>query len=60
VRRFLAVIHRLKAPVATDEGFVLAENELAADKVLALTDQAEVRDFVDFETDRPVRHGLTV
>ena len=45
----LASDYRLKAPVATDEGFVLAEDELAADKVLALTDRAEVLDFVDFE-----------
>ena len=37
------------AALSTEEGPVLADAELAADKVLALAGRAEVRDFVDFE-----------
>ena len=33
----------------TEEGFVLAEAELAADKVLALASRLESRDYIDFQ-----------
>ena len=45
----LASDYRLKPPVSTEEGLVLTEEELAADKVLALVDRAAPRDFVDFD-----------
>lgn len=43
----LAYDTRLFAPVDTDFGPVLALDELAADKVLAVFGRAEARDFVD-------------
>lgn len=45
----LASDYRLMPALATGEGPVLAEAELAADKVLALAGRAEARDFIDFE-----------
>lgn len=43
----LAYDARLFAPVETDFGLVLALDELAADKTLAVFGRAEARDFVD-------------
>ena len=45
----LASDYRLMPALATGDGPVLAEAELAADKVLALAGRAEERDFIDFE-----------
>ena len=45
----LASDYRLMPALATGDGLVLAEAELAADKVLALAGRAEARDFIDFE-----------
>lgn len=45
----LASDYRLRPPTVTEDGLVLTEEELAADKVLALAARAEPRDFVDFE-----------
>ena len=45
----LASDYRLMPALATGDGPVLAEAELAADKVLALAGRAEARDFIDFE-----------
>lgn len=39
--------YRLSPPVETPVGMVLAEEELAADKVLALAGRVEARDYVD-------------
>ena len=41
--------YRLMPVLATGDGSVLAEAELAADRVLALAGRAEARDFIDFE-----------
>ena len=41
---------RLMPAVQTEEGAVLAERELAADKTLALFGRAEPRDFLDFQS----------
>lgn len=38
---------RMRPPVATDFGTVLHEDELAADKLLAVFGRAEARDFLD-------------
>jgi hypothetical protein len=38
---------RMRPPVATDLGTVLHEDELAADKLLAVFGRAEARDFLD-------------
>ncbi len=45
----LAYDTRLFAPVETDFGLVLALDELAADKTLAVFGRAEARDFVDLQ-----------
>ena len=45
----LASDYRLQAPLATEEGLVLTEEELAADKVLALVGRIGPRDFVDVD-----------
>ncbi|WP_419554569.1 nucleotidyl transferase AbiEii/AbiGii toxin family protein [Candidatus Poriferisodalis sp.] len=44
----LASDARILPARSTDTGFVLAEAELAADKVLALAGRGESRDFIDF------------
>lgn len=46
----LATDYRLLPPQATTEGPILAAQELAADKVLALEARAEARDYVDFQS----------
>ena len=46
----LATDFRLMPAVQTEEGAVLAERELAADKTLALFGRAEPRDFLDFQS----------
>lgn len=46
----LATDYRLLPPQATAEGPILATQELAADKVLALEARAEARDYVDFQS----------
>ncbi len=43
----LAWDYRMRPPVRTSLGKVIAEEELAADKTLALFGRAEARDFVD-------------
>lgn len=45
-----ATDYRLMPAVQTEEGVVLAERELAADKTLALFGRAEPRDFLDFQS----------
>lgn len=45
----LASDYRLMPAQPTEEGFVLAEAELAADKVLALAARAEARDYIDLQ-----------
>ena len=45
-----ATDYRLMPAVQTEEGAVLAERELAADKTLALFGRAEPRDFLDFQS----------
>lgn len=44
----LASDSRMLPARSTDTGFMLAEAELAADKVLALSGRGESRDFIDF------------
>lgn len=44
----LASDARMLPARSTDTGFMLAEAELAADKVLALSGRGESRDFIDF------------
>lgn len=39
----------MKPALETDDGPVLAANELAADKVLALAGRAAARDYLDFQ-----------
>lgn len=43
----LATDFRLRPPVDTDLGKVVAPEELAADKLLALADRVEARDYMD-------------
>ena len=45
-----ATDYRLMPAVQTEEGVVLAERELAADKTLALFGRAEPRDYLDFQS----------
>lgn len=45
-----ATDYRLMPAMQTEEGVVLAERELAADKTLALFGRAEPRDFLDFQS----------
>lgn len=45
-----ATDYRLMPAVQTEEGAVLAERELAADKTLALFGRAEPRDYLDFQS----------
>lgn len=45
----LATDYRLMAPLRTDEGLILADPELAANKTLALFGRAEPRDYIDFQ-----------
>ena len=46
----LATDYRLMPAMQTEEGAVLAERELAADKTLALFNRAEPRDYIDFRS----------
>lgn len=46
----LATDYRLMPALETEEGIVLAERELAADKTLALVGRAEARDYLDFQS----------
>lgn len=46
----LATDYRLMPAMQTEEGVVLAERELAADKTLALFNRAEPRDYLDFRS----------
>lgn len=54
----LAHDFRLLPVETTDTGRTIATEELAIDKLLALFDRAEARDFVDFAALEP-RYGLT-
>ncbi len=45
----LATDYRLMPALPTDDGAVLAADELAADKVLALAGRAAARDYLDFQ-----------
>ena len=45
----LATDYRLMAPLRTDEGPILADPELAANKTLAIFGRAEPRDYIDFQ-----------
>ena len=44
----LATDYRMMPALETAEGFILADQELAANKTLALFSRAEPRDYIDF------------
>ena len=44
----LATDYRMMPALETAEGFILADQELAANKILALFSRAEPRDYIDF------------
>lgn len=53
----LATDYRLMPAIVTDDGAVLAADELAADKVLALAGRAAARDYLDFQA-LATRYGI--